>query len=35
VELLVSIRLDPAFSKINGIPPPFNELAIRVEERLA
>jgi ATP-binding protein involved in chromosome partitioning len=35
VELLVSIPLDPAFAKINGIPPQFDELAMRVEERLA
>ncbi len=35
IELLVSIPLDPAFAKINGIPPQFDELAARVEERLA
>lgn len=35
VELLVSIPLDPAFSRLNGIPPQFAELAERVEERLA
>jgi Mrp family chromosome partitioning ATPase len=35
VELLVSIPLDPAYGKLNGIPPQFDELAARVEERLA
>ncbi len=35
VELLISLPLDPAFAKINGIPPQFDELAVRVEERLA
>jgi ATP-binding protein involved in chromosome partitioning len=35
VELLVSIPLDPAFAKVNGIPRQFDELAARVEERLA
>jgi ATP-binding protein involved in chromosome partitioning len=35
VELLVSVPLDPAFAKLNGIPPQFDELAERVEERLA
>jgi len=35
VELLVSIPLDPAFARINGRPPQFDELAARVEERLA
>lgn len=35
VELLVSIPLDPAFSRLNGIPPQFAELAERVEKRLA
>jgi ATP-binding protein involved in chromosome partitioning len=35
VELLVSIPLHPAFAKINGIPPQFDELAARVEDRLA
>jgi ATP-binding protein involved in chromosome partitioning len=34
VELLVSIPLDPAFAKLNGIPPQFDELAARVEDRL-
>jgi hypothetical protein len=32
---LVSIPLDPTFAKFNGIPPQFNQLAVRVEERLA
>jgi len=31
----VSIPLDPAFARINGRPPQFDELAARVEERLA
>jgi ATP-binding protein involved in chromosome partitioning len=35
VELLVSIPLDPAYGKLNGIPPQFDVLAARVEERLA
>jgi ATP-binding protein involved in chromosome partitioning len=35
VELLVSIPLDPVFARINGIPPQFDELAMRVEELLA
>jgi ATP-binding protein involved in chromosome partitioning len=35
VELLVSVPLDPALAKLNGIPPQFDELATRVEERLA
>jgi ATP-binding protein involved in chromosome partitioning len=35
VELLVSIPLDPAFAKVNGIPPQFTELAARMEERLS
>jgi ATP-binding protein involved in chromosome partitioning len=35
VELLVSIPLDPAFAKFNGIPSQFDELAVRVEEKLA
>ena len=35
VELLVSIPLDPAFAKINGIPPQFHELAGLVEKRFA
>ena len=35
VELLVSIPLHPAFVERNGIPPQFDELAARVEERLA
>ena len=35
VELLVSIPLNPAFARIDGIPPQFEELAARVEERLA
>jgi ATP-binding protein involved in chromosome partitioning len=35
VELLVSVPLDPAFAKLNGIPPQFDELAERVEARLA
>ena len=35
VELLVSIPLDPAFAKVNGIPPQFDELARVVEERFA
>ena len=35
VELLVSVPMDPAFARINGIPPQFDELAARVEERLA
>jgi len=34
VELLVSIPLDPAFAKVNGISPHFHELARLVEERL-
>lgn len=34
VELLVSIPLDPAFAKLNGIPPQFEDLAARVEERV-
>jgi len=35
VELLVSIPLDPAFAKVNGIPPQFHELAQLVENRFA
>ena len=35
VELLVSIPLDPAFAKVNGIPPQFHELAELVEKRFA
>jgi ATP-binding protein involved in chromosome partitioning len=35
IELLVSLPLDPTFAKVNGIPSHFNELARRVEERLA
>jgi len=35
VELLVSIPLDPAFAKVNGIPPQFHELAGLVEKRFA
>ncbi|HEY3577510.1 MAG TPA: P-loop NTPase [Gaiellaceae bacterium] len=35
VDLLVSIPLDPAFAKVNGIPPQFGELARHVEERFA
>ena len=35
VELLVSIPLDPAFARLNGIPPQFDELAACVEARLA
>jgi len=35
VELLVSIPLDPAFAKVNGIPPQFGELARLVEKRFA
>jgi ATP-binding protein involved in chromosome partitioning len=35
VELLVSIPLDPSYAELNGIPPQFDELAARVEERLA
>jgi ATP-binding protein involved in chromosome partitioning len=35
VELLVSIPLDAAFAKVNGIPPQFDELAAQVEERVA
>ena len=35
VDLLVSIPLDPVFTAINGIPPQFDELAMRVEEQLA
>ena len=35
VELLVSIPLDPAFARVNGIPPHFHELAGLVEERFA
>jgi ATP-binding protein involved in chromosome partitioning len=34
VELLVSIPLDPAFARVNGIPPQFERLAAEVEERL-
>ena len=34
VELLVSIPLDPAFAKVNGVPPHFQELASVVQERL-
>lgn len=34
IELLVSLPLDPTFAKVNGIPPHFNELARRIEERL-
>ena len=34
VELLVSIPLNPSFARIDGIPPQFEELAARVEERL-
>jgi ATP-binding protein involved in chromosome partitioning len=34
IELLVSIPLDPAFAKVNGIPPQFSELAAQIEERL-
>ena len=33
VELLVSIPLDPAFAKVNGISPLFGELARLVEKR--
>lgn len=35
VELLVSIPLDPAFAALDGVAPQFEELAARVEERLA
>jgi ATP-binding protein involved in chromosome partitioning len=35
IELLVSLPLDPTFAKVNGVPSHFNELARRVEERLA
>jgi ATP-binding protein involved in chromosome partitioning len=35
VDLLVSIPLDPEFTKINGVPQPFEQLAALVEERLA
>ena len=34
VELLVSVPLDPAYAKINGIPPQFDKLAMKVEERV-
>ena len=34
VELLVSIPLNPALAKVDGVPPQFEELAARVEERL-
>jgi ATP-binding protein involved in chromosome partitioning len=35
VELLVSIPLDPAFARVNGLPQHFHELAELVESRLA
>ena len=35
VDLLISIPLDPAFARINGVPSHFDELARLVEERLA
>src|SRR5262249_20620953 len=35
IELLVSIPLDPAFAKVNGIPPQFTQLAAQIEQRLA
>jgi ATP-binding protein involved in chromosome partitioning len=35
VELLVSIPLDPALARLNGIPPQFHELAALVEKRSA
>ena len=34
IELLVSIPLDPAFAKVNGVPRQFIELAAQIEERL-
>ena len=35
VELLVSLPLDPALARVNGVPPQFEELASLVEKRLA
>jgi ATP-binding protein involved in chromosome partitioning len=35
LELLVSIPLDPGYARLNGIAPPFAELARRVAEKLA
>jgi ATP-binding protein involved in chromosome partitioning len=34
IELLVSVPLDPAYGKLNGIPPPFTALAERIDQRL-
>jgi ATP-binding protein involved in chromosome partitioning len=34
IELLVSVPLDPAYGKLNGIPPPITALAERIDQRL-